>query len=123
MILESPWQITDVPPEQPIPHIHSALPNPKGKDYGHETITLQNPSCGPISLENWTIRDRSGKTEVLSGTLPANSTHAITLKKVRLNNHGDGLELVDPRGRIRHKVDYTKEQVEEDKLIYFPAPE
>jgi len=123
MILESPWQITDIPPEQPIPHIHSALPNPKGKDYGNETITPQNPSCGAISLEKWTIRDRSGKTEVLSGTLPANSTHAFTLKKVRLNNGGDSLELIDPRGRVRHKVEYTKKEVIEDKSIHFPAPE
>ena len=122
MVLESPWQITDTPPESPVPHIHSVLPNPEGSDRGNETITVRNPSCGSISLDNWSVQDAAGAMDTLSGILPANSTHTFRLKKVRLNNDGDTLQLLDPEGHALHSISYTADDVQEGQPIHFEAP-
>lgn len=80
--------------------IASCLLNPEGTDRGRETITLRNRGRTEGLLEGWTLKDRIGKTDKLSGTVPSRGTRVVRLsgKGVRLNNTRDVYSCLVPTG-------------------------
>jgi len=90
--------------------IKEFLPNPDGKDTLGEYILLLNDSDELINLNGWKIKDKSGKIFNLSGY---NLGPAEKLKlpysrtKITLNNDGEELELIGPKGEIIHKLGFS----------------
>jgi len=88
--------------------IHSVLPNPVGPDTGNEWIKLANRGAETINLKDWALKDASGKTFVLSGTLPPQGE--FTLKnsqtKIILNNGTDTVSLYDQSGKLVNSLSY-----------------
>ena len=100
--------------------IISALPNPVGKDAGHETVTLKN-SGTDTDLSGWRLENKSYKKVNLSGTINGGTSLTITLpkNKMPLNNKGDDIILIDANGKDIHSVSYTESQVKEGVEIEF----
>jgi beta-lactamase superfamily II metal-dependent hydrolase len=89
--------------------ISSLLPNPAGDDAQREAVTVQNKGTAALSLVGWTLRDRSGATWNLSGSLAPGT--ARTFKRLgqamTLNNAGDEITLVDATTVERDRFEYT----------------
>jgi hypothetical protein len=88
--------------------IESLLPNPIGPDTGTEWIKLVNHGAEAIDLNNWKIKDASGKTFTLSGNIAPQSE--IVLKnsqtKIVLNNDADTVSLYDQTERLVDSLSY-----------------
>lgn len=95
-------------------HIVSLLPNPQGSDNGREKVSLRNSTSSQIDLTNWRLRDRAGNVFPLSGVVAANQTRTIVMTNfsMPLNNSGDEVLLIQPDGQVRHRVEYTRSQVQ-----------
>jgi hypothetical protein len=93
-------------------YINEILPSPEGPDANNEWIEIFNKSDNDINLSGWQIKDVLGKTKsyffpektiikaddflVLSGSLT----------KITLNNDGDSVLLINPKGEITDNVSF-----------------
>ena len=89
--------------------IQSLLPNPAGDDEQLEEVSVKNAGTAPLNLSGWTLKDRSGLTWVLSGTLSVGQS--VTFKRLgqpmTLNNTGDEITLIDSSSVERDKFSYS----------------
>lgn len=93
--------------------IIAALINPEGHDPGKETVTLINKGAGQVSLDGWSLEDKNGKTQALSGiTIEAGDTFRIKLdpEKAQLSNKGGRIRLIDSNAKVVHSASYSKGQ-------------
>jgi endonuclease YncB( thermonuclease family) len=114
----------DSPPNKIEPNgveIIALLPNPVGRDRGHEEVTLANSTAQEIKLDGWKLQDRAGNEFTLSGTIPAMAKLPITMTdpSMPLNNDGDDVFLIDGSGTTRSKVSYSEQEVGEGRQIEF----
>ncbi len=106
------------PPKEPVYpgniFINEILPSPEGPDAENEWIEIFNENNFEVDLSDWKIRDTIGKTNtyIIPQGTGLNSFGFLILRrletKITLQNSGDGLELLNPEGRIVHKVEYSK---------------
>jgi hypothetical protein len=98
--------------------IQEFLPNPIGKDTDGEYILLLNNTGARISLDGWVLKDEKGKQFSLSGNLDANETLTLpyTETKITLNNNGETVYLINPKGEIAHELGFTG-QAQEGRII------
>ena len=85
------------------------LPDPQGKDGEGEFVELFNAGSEEVSLSGWKIRDASGRSVTLSGTIAPGAFLAVFARDTTLpslNNGGDVVELLDPNGVRRDGVSY-----------------
>lgn len=101
--------------------IVALLPNPEGRDEGHEQITIANSTGQDMSLDGWMARDKAGNEFALTGTVPAVGRLVVTMTEpsMPLNNDGDEVELVDGDGVVRSRVNYTEGEVRVGELVEF----
>jgi hypothetical protein len=89
--------------------IQSVLPNPAGDDTQLEEVTLRNAGTTSLNLSGWTLKDRSGLTWTLTGTLTAGQS--LTVRRhgqpMTLNNAGDEITLLDSANAERDRFSYT----------------
>lgn len=102
-------------PENPILSgilIDELLPSPKGPDETEEWIEIFNQNSTEVNLSGWIIRDISGKTNSYTfpkGTIiPSYGFLVLSREKTKivLNNEGDGLNLIQPDGKLFDTVTY-----------------
>ncbi len=72
-----------------------------------ETVTLLNPSPGEIDLAGWSLVDRAGDRQPLTGRLAAGTAERVP---ARLAAGGGTITLLDARGLKVDGVAYTAEQ-------------
>jgi hypothetical protein len=84
------------------------LPNPAGVVEQLEQVTLRNTGMTAVSLVGWILRDRSGLTWTLSGTInPGQSrTFVSNNQDMSLNNAGDEIVLIDGAQMERDRFGY-----------------
>lgn len=99
--------------------IASLLPNPNGKDEGHEQVTIVNHTAESTDLAGWKLVDRAGHDYPLSGIIRSGDSLIVTLTsgEFSLNNNGDTVVLVDPSGIPRSRVDYTESQAQPGAIV------
>jgi len=95
------------------------LPDPVGRDEGHEAVEIGNNTDQAVDLAGWKLRDRAGNEYRLAGTVAAKGRLRIvmTTPTMPLNNDGDTVLLIDPAGVLRCRVEYTAEQVRAGKWV------
>ncbi len=71
--------------------IAALLPNPDGKDEGHEQLMIRNSTDRVVDLRGWRLLDRGGNKFQLSGKVAAGRAVTVTLNPptMALNNDGD----------------------------------
>jgi len=90
------------------------LPNPEGADEKNEWIEIFNQNNFEINLEAWQIKDKKGKTTNYTfsqGKKIAGLAYLLLKRcesKITLNNEGDALELLNPKGEIVDFVSFEK---------------
>lgn len=101
--------------------IASLLPNPARSDYGNETVTLRNVSGVEVDLDGWTLTDKVGGKDLLSGKVLPGAELVIKLsgKGIRLNNDGDEVFLKNFTGDVVNAVAYSTADVISGKPIDF----
>ena len=100
--------------------IVSCLPDPEGRDLGAETVTIGADGMRVVELEGWELRDAGGRKFELSGNIMGGNTKTFVLNsKMRLNNTGDTIELVDSSGKVVNVASYTKNEVVSGEEIKF----
>ncbi len=84
-------------------------------------MTLRNLGTAIANLQGWALQDRAGSRVSLEGSIGAGEDGRILLPagKVRLNNTGDEVLLLDPEGKIRSKVAYSASDVVAGQTIEF----
>jgi len=99
--------------------IFAALVNPKSDDTGHEAVYLLNITDTDIDLEGWTILDKRGKKETLSGTIAAGAplVQTLTGTGAQLSNDGGIITLLDNNGTKISGVSYTKAQASQQGVV------
>ncbi len=94
--------------------INEILPSPEGPDATEEWIELKNLNDSEADLSGWKIQDTIGSLTVYifpEGTkIPGQGFLVLsrTESKITLNNDGDGLNLIQPDGKIVDSVFYEK---------------
>ena len=94
--------------------INEILPSPTGPDTEEEWIEIFNQNNFEVNLSDWQITDAVGKTNIYiftKGTTIAPKSFLVFSRpttKIILNNDGDGLNLLQPDGKIVDKVSYEK---------------
>ena len=71
-----------------------------------EWVELYNPSGRTVDLTEWTIREGSGRTTGLSGSLEEGEYLVVTSPSGSLNNAGDEISLLDPFGNVIDSLSY-----------------
>lgn len=89
--------------------INELLPNPSGDENTDEFIEIYNGNSSIVDLSEWKIKDGS-TTFKISGTIGANSFLAVykNASKISLNNSGDEVFLINPKGEHVHKSAYSE---------------
>ena len=89
--------------------ISSLLPNPAGDDARLEAVMLQNKGSAAVSLIGWILRDRSGATWNLSGSLASGTSRTFVRlgQAMTLNNAGDEIALIDAATLERDRFEYA----------------
>lgn len=88
------------------------LPSPVGPDEVEEWIEIFNQNEFKVDISNWQITDTEGKTTIYNfpeGTEIFPKEFLVLLRpdiKITLNNSGDGLNLIQPDGKITDSVGY-----------------
>lgn len=106
------WYEASVPSPVTVARIRIAelLPNPSGDEFQNEQITLHNEGGTQVSLSGWQLRDASGNSWVLIGTL--NPGQRIVFPRNRqamsLNNDGDLVQLFDATGELVDSGHYQR---------------
>ena len=94
--------------------INEILPSPEGPDNLEEWIELKNINDKEIDLSEWKIQDTIGSitTYTFSQRTKIEPKGFLVLSrpttKITLNNSGDGLNLIQPDGKIIDRVDFEK---------------
>lgn len=94
--------------------INEILPSPEGLDAENEWIEIFNQNNFMVSLADWKIKDSEGSihTFIFSETAQILAKEFLVLSreitKITLNNSGDGLNLIQPDGKIIDRVDFEK---------------
>jgi hypothetical protein len=94
--------------------INEILPSPEGPDAENEWIEIFNGNNFEVDLTDWKIRDKVGavKTYKIPQGTKIEAFSFLVLKrpetKITLQNSVDGLELLDPTGKVVDKVNYQK---------------
>jgi hypothetical protein len=94
--------------------INEILPSPEGPDAENEWIEIFNQNNFIVSLADWKIEDSKGSvhTFIFSKTAQILAKEFLVLSreitKITLNNGGDGLNLIQPDGKIIDRVDFEK---------------
>jgi len=94
--------------------INEILPSPEGPDAENEWIEIFNQNNFMVSLADWKIKDLKGTahTFIFSKTAQILTKEFLVLSreitKITLNNDGDGLNLIQPDGKIIDRVDFEK---------------
>lgn len=105
----------------PTVQIAAMIPNPIGKDAGHETVTIR--VCGgDANVEGYVLIDAAGQKSALSGVMIKDgdeATFELPANGVRLNNNGDVVTLVDAEGNVADRVRYGKGEVMKGSAIEF----
>ena len=109
--LPAPLETKEYPPSIVINEI---LSSPEGPDTEEEWIEIFNQNNFEVDLSNWQITDIEGKTTIF--TFPAGTkitpngflVLSRPTTKITLNNDGDGLNLIQPNGKIIDSVTYEK---------------
>lgn len=93
--------------------IETVLPNPVGSDERLEEVRVRNKGTQSVSLQGWTLRDRSGLHWDLTGNIAANQSRRFRRngQEMTLNNAGDEIALEDAM------------QVEQDRFTYSSSTE
>ena len=99
--------------------IVAALPDPVGRDQGHESVTLLNTTSKPVELAGWHLVDSAGERQDLAGTLAAGGVFQFQLDDVRLGNKRDALLLLDAGGGTVDQVSYEERHVRRGRTICF----
>ena len=111
--------VVEVKPQQPIIHpagvvINEILPSPEGPDEEEEWIEIFNRNDFEVDLSSWQIADTIGSTNTyifFEGTKILPKGFLVLSRptiKITLNNDGDGLNLIQPDGKIIDSVTYEK---------------
>jgi exonuclease III len=99
--------------------ISSILPDPVTNDEENEEVTIRNNSSQPVNLVGWKMRDKSGRSWMLDkfGTMAPGKEKPIRRggQSMALNNDGDMVELLDPKGRVIDRMTYAK--VEQGEVV------
>jgi len=97
--------------------IQSLLPNPAGDDEQLEEVTIRNIGTTTLNLTGWVLRDRSGLTWTLIGSVAAGQAHTFRRggQPMSLNNAGDEIVLIDPSSVERDRFSYPSSS-EGDRL-------
>ncbi|MEK9170334.1 MAG: lamin tail domain-containing protein [Patescibacteria group bacterium] len=98
--------------------IKEFLPNPVGKDADGEYIKIFNDGDKAVILNGWSVKDASGKTFSLSGSLDGGKELSLPYlqTKISLNNNGEQIFLYDSAGKLVDELSYSG-QAEEGKII------
>lgn len=107
---------------RPAVTIAAALPNPDGEDAGKETVTLRNGGSAAVDVSGWRLKDRSGKTVTIGGSIDAGGNLVVTLpeRKMPLDNaNGDDILLFDAGNTKVHQVTYTGSQAKAGAELRF----
>lgn len=104
--------------------ISAAMINPKGKDKGHEWISLLNLGSSNVNLHNWKLIDNSDRSKTIEDiTLkPGESFVVNEISPLQLGNQGDVIKLFDAQGARIDWVNYSKHMVKEGQPIVFLSP-
>jgi DNA/RNA endonuclease YhcR with UshA esterase domain len=90
----------------------SLYPNTNGKDETEEYIKLQNTGSDNLSLEGWSVSDKSGKQYVFNAGIELAPNEELTINrtetKIALNNTGDTVFLHAPNEELIDQVTYSK---------------
>ncbi|MBS1604778.1 MAG: DUF2278 family protein [Bacteroidetes bacterium] len=99
--------------------IFAALVNPKSDDTGHEAVYLLNTSDADIDLGGWSIVDKLGNKETLSGSIAAGAplVWILTGKGAQLSNSGGIITLLDKNGTKISGVSYTMSQASQQGMV------
>lgn len=89
--------------------IKEFLPNPVGSDQRGEYIKIFNDSRQAVLLNGWSLKDASGKTYQLSGSLLAGQELVLPYSQTRipLNNNGETIFLYDSFGKLADQLSYS----------------
>ncbi|MDD5738868.1 MAG: helix-hairpin-helix domain-containing protein [Candidatus Pacebacteria bacterium] len=105
------------PADRPILlYLSEVLPSPEGPDTENEFIELFNPNNFTADISEFKIKDKTGAIKTF--TIPTGTkilaNNFLTFKssqtKISLNNSGDGVELLDPSGKMIDSTDFGKSQ-------------
>lgn len=78
-----------------------------------ETVTLLNPTPGPVDLTGWTLLDTHEARLPLSGVISSGEARQIAVSHpLALSNKGGVITLVDGSGLKVDGVSYTREQAQ-----------
>ena len=93
-------------------YFNEVLPSPDGPDAENEWIEIYNQNDFEVNLSGWTIQDTAGKTTIytINKKIPALG-YLVFLRpetKITLNNDGDGLSLINPKGEIIDSISFGK---------------
>ncbi|MFH0739544.1 MAG: lamin tail domain-containing protein [bacterium] len=96
--------------------LNEVLPSPEGSDTENEFVEIFNANNFTADISGFKIKDKIGAIKTY--TLPENTkilaNSYLALKssqtKISLNNAGDGVELLDPSGKIIDSTDFGKSQ-------------
>ncbi len=89
--------------------INEILPNPAGTDTANEFIELVNSGTETINLSSWQLTDGSNTYKFPAGTALASDKYLAFFSaqtKISLNNGGDTVSLLTPRGELISKITY-----------------
>jgi len=96
--------------------INEILPSPEGPDTENEFIEIFNPNNFAADISGFKIKDKVGavKTYTLPQGIEIKANGFLIFKssqtKISLNNAGDGVELLNPNGKIIDSTDFGKSQ-------------
>jgi len=116
-ILPKPTESKPVTNPGPFPSgvfINEILPSPTGPDETEEWIEIYNSNNSEVDISGWQIQDAKGKIKSYSfpaGTKISPQGFLVLSRpttKVTLNNDGDGLNLIQPDGKIIDTVSFEK---------------
>ncbi len=98
--------------------IKEFLPNPVGSDQESEYIKLLNDGQTAVLLNGWVLKDASGKTYQLSGSVPAGQELVLPYSqtKIVLNNNGEEILLYNAAGELVDRLNYSG-QAKEGQII------
>lgn len=102
--------------------IQALLPNPEGNEREGEAVSVINLGAASASVAGWTLRDKTGRTWSLSGSIPAGQCRQFKRQgqAMVLRNGGDVVELVDDGNVVAHTVEYT-ETVQAEWIVIIPS--
>ncbi len=113
----SPLPIIEKPVNYPTNiFLSEVLPSPEGADTENEFIEIFNANNFEADISDFKIKDKIGaiKTFIIPEGTKIKENSFLTFKssqtKISLNNTGDGVELLDPSGKIIESTDFGKSQ-------------